>query len=937
MPLSYNLYTATSGQTSFAFTFPYLAVDHVKVSVNGTDLASNAYTVQTSPSTAVVLTTGATAGQIVRVYRKTPGRSDAPNNVPLVDFVNGSILSESDLDTNSKQLLYLVQESDDTGTGALNLNVDNTHWDAESLKIQNVQTPTANNDAANKTYVDTKVDTDAMTLSGGHWNGESRRINSVSDPVAAQDATTKNYVDSKFASDALVLNAGNWDAENLKITNIASPVDAKDAASKAYVDGVTFYTGGGLATPQSWVFSGAAGVTSFTLANPAPTSTDVQMFLVEVGGVIQRPTTNYTISGTTLTFSAAPPVGTNNIVVRNFGAVRNVAAFADDVTFPRQIIGGVGAMATSGVQDWNDVSNARGGGGHTLLQSQSANGPVSFGASVDYFHPFSFEYAAPKNGTSNLSQLAIPYLSPTHGTHIRCRYQGNWTDWHSLVTQPNAATPAIFVNSSSNVGINTKTPSEKLTVNNGAIGVVNTINGDAATVLRLRNASDTAGAEVVLQMPVHNNTSGLQIRQSSSDKTPRPAWDTGFYDAFIRTGQNGSKLHLAGGQNSSTPHLTIAGNGNVGINVTSPNSLLQAGGAPATNTRNVATFGSLTGNSLSVGYSGGDYSGIGYNLAFTDTNNTWNYRGTDRASLLRFHNGGFQFFGTATTGTANTSASLAHLATITSGGNLGIGVTPTEKLEVSGNVVASGNMAVNGGEVTTTSTGTAAVFNTTATALNMGGAAATVSIGAPAGTVSVPNLSMNAGYGSIAPVFGCRAWVKFSPGTAGTVPGGSYTATRTLGSTTCTITTTTAHGLIVGHYVRTTSNVIDTAAAAYRVQSVPSATTFTVTTSATGALSNSSVPVATLQINGSGNIHSVVRSTENGLGDYRINFATAMPDANYCCQVAAADSSPTNADGVNSQISEGSNGITAQQVRVGQWSWAGNRIDVNSIHLTVFR
>ena len=51
----------------------------------------------------------------------------------------------------------------------------------------------------------------------------------------------------------------------------------------------------------------------------------------------------------------------------------------------------------------------------------------------------------------------------------------------------------------------------------------------------------------------------------------------------------------------------------------------------------------------------------------------------------------------------------------------------------------SGDLAVNGGDITTTVTGTATLFNTNATTLNIGGAATAVSIGAGTGTTTVNN------------------------------------------------------------------------------------------------------------------------------------------------------------------------------------------------------
>ena len=59
-------------------------------------------------------------------------------------------------------------------------------------------------------------------------------------------------------------------------------------------------------------FNGDGSATDFTL-DVAPSSTlDIEVF---VGNVRQDPNSAYTLSGTTLTFSAAPPTGTNNIYV----------------------------------------------------------------------------------------------------------------------------------------------------------------------------------------------------------------------------------------------------------------------------------------------------------------------------------------------------------------------------------------------------------------------------------------------------------------------------------------------------------------------------------------------------------------------------------------------------------------------------------------------
>jgi hypothetical protein len=62
-------------------------------------------------------------------------------------------------------------------------------------------------------------------------------------------------------------------------------------------------------------FSGNGSTTAFTLSQAPATTSSI---IVAVSGVLQDPST-YSISGTTLTFSGAPPTGSSNISVRFLG------------------------------------------------------------------------------------------------------------------------------------------------------------------------------------------------------------------------------------------------------------------------------------------------------------------------------------------------------------------------------------------------------------------------------------------------------------------------------------------------------------------------------------------------------------------------------------------------------------------------------------------
>ena len=102
-------------------------------------------------------------------------------------------------------------------------------------------------------------------------------------------------------------------------------------------------------------FSGDASTTAFTL-DVAPSSTlDIEVF---VENVRQDPNSAYSLSGTTLTFAAAPPSGTNNIyVVHQAKAVGTISPAAGTVnadSFDNTVISGHDAL-TSAPDDTDEL------------------------------------------------------------------------------------------------------------------------------------------------------------------------------------------------------------------------------------------------------------------------------------------------------------------------------------------------------------------------------------------------------------------------------------------------------------------------------------------------------------------------------------------------------------------------------------------------------
>lgn len=88
----------------YTIPFPYISQSHVKCKVDGNEVLNPSIWYFATDST-VVFRNAVPDGSAIYFYRETPG------DTRLVDFVNGAVLTEADLDLAIDQVFYLAQEA----------------------------------------------------------------------------------------------------------------------------------------------------------------------------------------------------------------------------------------------------------------------------------------------------------------------------------------------------------------------------------------------------------------------------------------------------------------------------------------------------------------------------------------------------------------------------------------------------------------------------------------------------------------------------------------------------------------------------------------------------------------------------------------------------------------------------------------------------------
>jgi hypothetical protein len=303
-------YTADGSTQAFAVTFPFISRNHVSVEVDG---VAATFT-WNNDSQVYISSPTLSGGEAVLLIRSTS------QGTRLVDYVDGSNLTETDLDLDSKQAFYMAQESldeltllddDATATSGYILVADGTDFKsvavsgdvtistagAVTIGAGTVETAMIAADAINGTRLaDNAVDSEHYT-DGSIDTVHIADVN-VTTAKIANDAITgakiELFDDSYAATNTHILVADGTDFDNVAVTgditisNAGVTAIASEVIANADINGSA-------AIDASKIHNGNVSNAEFGYLDGVTSAIQTQITNIEAGTVANIDDDNFTL------------------------------------------------------------------------------------------------------------------------------------------------------------------------------------------------------------------------------------------------------------------------------------------------------------------------------------------------------------------------------------------------------------------------------------------------------------------------------------------------------------------------------------------------------------------------------------------------------------------------------------------------------------------
>jgi hypothetical protein len=357
---SYVRYSGNGSTTNYTFSFPTISTDHIKVRVNGTLVTNwsflNSSTIQFAAAPA--------SGAVIEIRRETPKDST------IVNFTDGSVLLERDLDLLATWQLYLGQETEDDIEDTIRVD-SQSRFDAQNRRIINVADPINAQDAVTKVYADAVIGQATAAASAAAAVQVALAADEAVDSAASALAAASSATAAAGSATTATAQATNAAASAVNAANSAAAAataldnfddrylgqkasdPATDNDGNALITGALYYnttdgamrvyTGTGwinassaqIATLRTYVYVATAAQTLFsgsdingnTLTYVAP------YIIVSLNGLELRPTVDYTMSGgSSVTLTSAAALG-EELQIQAFSSFNVANIDAQNVNF----------------------------------------------------------------------------------------------------------------------------------------------------------------------------------------------------------------------------------------------------------------------------------------------------------------------------------------------------------------------------------------------------------------------------------------------------------------------------------------------------------------------------------------------------------------------------------------------------------------------------
>ena len=388
MANSFVRYTGDGNTTQFSITFDYIETAHVACTVDG---VSTTFTLS-SGGTVATLSSAPALGASVE-FRRTTSQS-----ARLTDYQAGSVLKESDLDTDSQQAFFMGQEAIDNAGDAIQISSANFQWDALNKRITNVADPTSAQDVATKNYLEN------TWLSAA----DKATLNNVNSNIAAINTVNSNISDiQQTNSNATNINtvATNITSVNTVATDITKVIAVANDLAEAVSEVETVADDLNEATSE--IDTVANNITNVnTVGNAIANVNTVAGISANVTTVANNDANVTTVAGNDANITSVAGNATNINTVA--GSITNVNNVANDITNVNSVasnLSGVNSFAeryrilSSAPTTSNDVGDLYFDTSANELKVYKSSGWAAAGSTVNGTAN-RFEYTATANQTT---------------------------------------------------------------------------------------------------------------------------------------------------------------------------------------------------------------------------------------------------------------------------------------------------------------------------------------------------------------------------------------------------------------------------------------------------------------------------------------------------------------------------------------------------------